>query len=53
MASGINFAYRWAFFLSGSVQIAYDLLLLWSFSSLKAEHESQPEAASRTNSISV
>lgn len=30
---------RWAFFLSGGVQIVYDLLLLWSFSSLKADHE--------------
>lgn len=33
--------FGWAFVLSGCIQIAYDLALLWSFRQLKAEHERQ------------
>ena len=35
----VCYLHRWAFFLSGGIQIVYDLLLLWSFSGLRAEHE--------------
>jgi hypothetical protein len=30
---------RWAFFVSGGVQIFYDIMLLISFQHMKAEHE--------------
>ena len=29
----------WAFYLCGGLKVLYDLLLLWSFHSMRAEHE--------------
>lgn len=29
----------WAFYLCGGIKVLYDLLLLWSFHSMRAEHE--------------
>ena len=34
-----NVLFSWSFYLAGGIKIVYDLLLLWSFKSRRADHE--------------